>query len=75
MLKEIRDGIVQRVQPISIHGQISWDVFFTSLEAPEGPVQVARMGPEAVAGPIEPGDQIRVEYLLGVAVRASRVAG
>ncbi|MQA31801.1 MAG: hypothetical protein GEU82_18530 [Luteitalea sp.] len=72
-MKGTRDGILKRVQPVSIHGQIYWDVFFTSLEEPDGQIHVARMGPEAVAANIEPGDQIRVEYLVGVAVKVSFV--
>ena len=73
MLKGARDGILKRLQAISIHGQVSCDVFFTSLEEPEGQVHVARLGPEAVDGTLEPGDRIRVEYLVGTAVKVSRV--
>ena len=73
MLKGIRDGILKRVQPVSIHGQISWDVFFTSPEDPDGQIHVARLGPEAVATNLEQGDRIQVEYLVGVPVRVTRV--
>jgi hypothetical protein len=73
MLKETRDGILKRVQPISIHGQISCDVFFTAADDPDGPTHVARLGPEAVANNIEPGDRIQVDYLVGVVVKVARV--
>ena len=73
MLKGTRDGILKRIQPVSIHGQISCDVFFTSVDDPEGQIHVARLGPEAVASNLEPGDRIAVEYLVGVAVKVSRV--
>src|SRR6185295_3034521 len=74
MLKGTRDGILKKVQPTSIHGQVSWDVFFTDLEDPDGQTHVARVGPEAVMGHnMEPGDRIQVEYLVGVAVRVTRV--
>ena len=73
MLKGTRDGILKRIQPVSIHGQVSCDVFFTTVEDPDGQVHVARIGPEAVANNLEPGDQIQVEYLVGVAVKVSRV--
>jgi len=60
---------------MSIHGQISWDVFFTDVEDPDGQVTVARIGPEAVLGTnLEPGDRIQVEYVLGVAIKVVRVA-
>jgi len=74
MLKGTRDGILKKVQPVSIHGQVSWDVFFTDVEDPDGQVTVARVGPEAVVGNnLEPGDRIQVEYLVGVPIRVSRV--
>jgi hypothetical protein len=73
MLKGNRDGILKRIQPVSIHGQISCDVFFTSVDDPDGQTHVARLGPEAVADNLEPGDRIRVEYLVGTAVKVTRV--
>lgn len=73
MLKGTRDGILKRLQPVSIHGQISCDVFFTGPEDPDGQIHVARLGPEAVADNLEPGDRIQVEYLVGVAVKVTRV--
>lgn len=73
MLKGTRDGLVKRIQPVSIHGQISWDIFFTDVEDPDGQTHVARLGPEAVTGNIEPGDRIQVEYLVGSPVRATRL--
>jgi hypothetical protein len=74
MLKGSRDGILKRIQPLSIHGQVSWDVTFTDVDDPDGQPHVVRVGPEAVAEHhLEPGDRIRVEYLVGVAVRVSLV--
>jgi hypothetical protein len=73
VLKGTRRGILRRVQPLSVHGQISWDIFFADVEDPEGQLHVARMGPEAVAHKLEAGDLIDVEYLVGVAVRVSKV--
>ena len=73
MLKGTRDGLLKKVQPVSIHGQVSWDVFFTDVDDAGGQTHVARLGPEAVAQNLEPGDRIQVEYLVGVAVRVSRV--
>jgi hypothetical protein len=73
MLKGTRDGILKRLQPVSIHGQISCDVFFTTVEDPDGQVYVARIGPEAIVGNLEPGDRILVEYLVGTPVKVTRV--
>jgi hypothetical protein len=74
MLKRTRDGILKKVQPISIHGQISWDVFFTDVDDPDGQATVARVGPEAVIGTnLNPGDRIQIEYVVGVAVKVTRL--
>jgi hypothetical protein len=74
MLKGTREGILKRIQPMSVHGQISWDVFFTDADDPDGQLHVARIGPEAVGGHLEPGDRIQVEYLVGVPVRVTRAS-
>jgi hypothetical protein len=73
MLKGTRDGVLRRIQPVSIHGQVSWDVFFADVEEPEGQMHLARLGPEAVANNLEPGDRIQIEYLVGVPVKITRV--
>ena len=73
MLKGTRDGILRRIQPVSIHGQVSWDVFFADVDDPDGQMHLARIGPEAVGSNIEPGDRIQVEYLVGQPVKITRV--
>jgi hypothetical protein len=73
MLKGTREGILKKVQRVSIHGQLSWDLFFTDPEDPDGQMHLARMGPEAIAPNLEPGDHIRLEYLVGVPVKVERV--
>ena len=75
MLKGTRAGILRKIQPISVHGQISWDVFFSDLDDLEGPVQMARVGPEDVDRHLEPGDRITLEYLLGSVTRVTRDKG
>jgi hypothetical protein len=75
MLKGTRDAILKRMQPVSIHGQISWDLFFTDKEDPDGQVHAARLGAESVPQHLEPGDPIVVEYLVGVAIRVTRPTG
>ena len=74
MLKGTREGILQKIQPLSVHGQVSWDVYFTDVDDPDAQAHVARVGPEAVADHnMEPGDRIEVEYLVGVVIRVSPV--
>jgi hypothetical protein len=74
MLKGSREVLLKRVQPISVHGQISWDVYFADLDDPDGQVSVARVGPEAVNHKLEPGDTIRLDYTLGSVIAVHKVS-
>ena len=72
MLKGSKDATVGRMQPISIHGQLSYDVHYTLDDDPDQP-HVARVGPEAIAPGIQPGDRIRLDFLVGVVTQITRV--
>jgi hypothetical protein len=74
VLKGTRDATLRRIQPISIHGQMSWEIVFTHLDDPNEQLNAARVGPEAIVGQsLEPGDRITVEYLVGVVVKVTRL--
>jgi hypothetical protein len=74
VLKGTRDATLRRIQPISIHGQMSWEIVFTHLDDPGEQLNAARVGPEAIVGQsLEPGDRITVEYLVGVVVKVTRL--
>jgi len=73
MLKGSREAILRRVQPISVHGQISWDVYYSDAEDPDGQVSVARVGPETVNQLLEPGDRIRLDYTLGAVIGIHKI--
>ena len=45
--KGSREAILRKVQPISIHGQLSYDVHYVFADEPDSP-HVARVGPEAM---------------------------
>jgi hypothetical protein len=66
MLKGSRDAVLQRLQPISIHGQLSYDVSYTFADEPDSQPRVARVGPEALDTGLEPGDRVRLDFLVGV---------
>jgi len=74
MLKGTREVILQKVRPLSVHGQISWDLYFADVDDRDGPTSVARVGPETVPHRIEPGDRLRLEYVLGAGVGVTRVS-
>ena len=74
MLKGTRDGVVNRIQPISIHGQISLDVFWTDPDDPEGEIRHARVGSESAPRDLEPGDRVVMHYLMGMVTEITRGA-
>ena len=75
MLKGSRRALVTRVQPVSIHGQISLDVSFVDPDDPQGQVSLARVGQEAVPKNLEAGDRVELHYMLGVVTSITRVQG
>jgi hypothetical protein len=72
MLKGTKEAVVTKIQPVSIHGQISLDVSFVDPEDSQSQVRLARMGPEAMPQHLEPGDRIILHYLLGVVTQITR---
>lgn len=74
MLKGTREVLVTKVQPVSIHGQISLDVYFVDPDDPQSQVSLARIGPESVPRGIEKGDRVTLHYMLGVVTSITRPA-
>jgi hypothetical protein len=72
MLKGTRQGVVNRVQPVSIHGQVSFDVFWTDPEDPEGEIRHARVGTEAAPRDLQAGDRVTMHYLMGMVTQITR---
>jgi hypothetical protein len=74
MLKGSRRGLVRKIQPVSIHGQISLDVYFVDPADPDGQVSRARVGPEAVPRDLEAGEEVDLHYVLGAVTGITRPA-
>ena len=72
MLKGTRQGIVKRTQPISIHGQISLDVFWIDPDDPDEEIRHARVGNESAPADLQPGDRVTLHYLMGMVTEISR---
>jgi hypothetical protein len=66
MLKGSREAVVQRLQPISIHGQLSYDLAYTFADEPDSQPRVARVGPEALPPGLQVGDRVRLDFVVGV---------
>ena len=74
MLKGTREAVLKRIQPVSIHGQVSWEIVFVHADDPSEQLNAARVGPEAIVGhTLEAGDRIELEYLVGVVVKVTRL--
>jgi hypothetical protein len=72
MLKGSRPGIVTKIQPVSIHGQLSLDVYFVDPDDTQGQVSLARVGSEAVPRGLEVGDRVEFHYMLGVVTQITK---
>jgi hypothetical protein len=66
MLKGSRDAVLHKLQPISIHGQLSYDVHYRFADEPDGQLRVARVGAEALEPGLQEGDGFRLDFLVGV---------
>jgi hypothetical protein len=74
MLKGSKPAVVKKIQPVSIHGQISLDVYVVDPDDQEGQVSLARIGPESVPKGLEAGDSVDLHYMLGVVTQITRRA-
>lgn len=72
MLKGTKQGVVNRIQPVSIHGQISLDVFWVDPEDPEGEIRHARVGAESAPRSLETGDRVTLHYLMGTVTEITK---
>lgn len=72
MLKGTRTGVINRIQPISIHGQVSLDIWWMDPEDPEQELRHARVGNEAVPKNLAAGDKVTLHYLMGMVTAVTR---
>ena len=72
MLKGTRTAVIQRIQPISIHGQVSLDIFWMDPEDPEQELRHARIGDESVPKDLAAGDKVTLHYLMGVVTKITK---
>ena len=73
MLKGSREAVLRKMQPISIHGQLSYDVHYTFADEPNSQARVARVGGEAIGVGLQAGDRVRLDFLVGVVTAVHRV--
>jgi hypothetical protein len=72
MLKGTRTAVIHKIQPVSIHGQISLDVFWMDPDDPEPELRHSRVGGEGVPRDMAPGDRVTLHYLMGMVTRITK---
>jgi hypothetical protein len=72
MLKGSREAVLHKLQPVSIHGQLSYDLHYRFVDEPDSQLRVARVGPEALAPGLQPGDRVLLDFLVGVVTGARK---
>ena len=73
MLKGSREGVLHKLQPISIHGQLSYDVHYRFDDDADGQMRVARVGAEALEPGLQEGGRIRLDFLVGVVTAVHKI--
>jgi hypothetical protein len=66
-----KDATLRAVRLIDIHGTRFYDVEYTHDELP-GQVRAARVGLESAYDDPQPGDQVRISYLMNVVTGLAR---
>ena len=72
MLKGTRTAVIHKIQPMSIHGQVSLDIWWMDPEDPEQELRHARVGDEAVPRDLAAGDKVTLHYLMGMVTKVER---
>jgi len=65
MLKGTRPAIIKKIQPVSIHGQVSLEVSWVDPDTPED-IRHSRVGSEAVPRRMEVGDLVTLHFVMGM---------
>jgi hypothetical protein len=72
VLKGSKPAIVRKIQPVSIHGQVSLDVHYVEPDDSQGQVRIARVGQESVPRDLEAGDAVDLHYVVGVVTHITK---
>ena len=72
MLKGSKPAIVRKIQPVSIHGQVSLDVYCVEPDDQDGQVRIARVGKESIPRGLDTGDKVDLHYIVGVVTHITK---
>lgn len=71
LLPQERTGVVRLVRPVDIHGDRYVDVAIDVEDAP-GESKSGRVAASECPTDLEPGDRVRVRFVMGVMVKVTR---
>ncbi|MND04149.1 hypothetical protein D3C83_242930 [compost metagenome] len=63
---------MKRIQPVSIHGQLSLDIFWVDPEDPEEELRHARVGSESAPRNMDVEQHVTLHYLMGVVTHITK---
>ena len=72
MLRGIQVGVITKLQPVSIHGQVFYDVHYVKADDEDLIPQVARVGGEDVEAGLHAGDRVKLHVLLNQVTKVER---
>lgn len=75
MLQGVHRAVLHRIQPIDIHGQILYDIYYQLDGAPPDQVQGARLGAEVIYGDPRPGDRVLLHCVMNMVTRVEKEEG
>lgn len=73
MLKGSKKAVISKIQPVSIHGQVSLDLYFRDPDDPQAQASRARVGQESVPRSLDAGDHVELHYVLGVVTHVTKL--
>ena len=73
MLRGTREAVIHKMQPISIHGQLLYDIHYLFVDESDAPLRFSRIGPEAIAPGVQPGDHVTLDFVVGVVTSVKRL--
>jgi hypothetical protein len=75
MLAGMREGILQDLRPYNLHGETYYELRYALADEPGGPAHGARLPHDALYANPQPGDRVRLHFLMNMLVKVEAVAG
>ena len=72
MLRGLQVAVLTKLQPVSIHGQVFYDVHYVKTDDEDLIPNVARVGGEDVDAGLHPCDRVKLHILLNQVTRVER---